>query len=90
MASVFFCEGEDGSDGWIRSPYHGEARCRKGYLGLMFQIDWRTYYGWVRLSVAVEYAKSEVIVTLSGYAYETTPTCPSTLARPQKQTNRQR
>ena len=39
------------------------------YLGLKFQIDGKTHYGWARLSVAVQ--NYTVTATLTGYAYET-------------------
>jgi len=44
----------------------------KGYLGLTFQIDGETHYGWVLVSVSnrVEGAR------LLGYAYETTTNMP--------------
>jgi hypothetical protein len=44
------------------------------YLGLSFQIDGETYYGWARLSVRVGYVYIDA--TLTGYAYETIPGMP--------------
>ena len=41
---------------------------KSGYLGLMFQIDGGTYYGWARLSVD---QGPRFTVKLTGYAYET-------------------
>jgi hypothetical protein len=50
----------------------------EGYLGLMFQIEGETYYGWALLSMIVtaKGAKPKVVVTLKGYAYQTTPGVP--------------
>jgi hypothetical protein len=39
------------------------------YLGLEFQINGKTHYGWARLSVQVGYVYIKALVT--GYAYET-------------------
>jgi hypothetical protein len=41
------------------------------YLGLVFEINGLTHYGWARLNVTD--GRSGPIVTLTGYAYETTP-----------------
>lgn len=41
------------------------------YLGLKFQINGQTHYGWVRMSVQVQGASVTAHVT--GYAYESTP-----------------
>ncbi|MGP0098631.1 MAG: hypothetical protein ACLPHI_16455 [Terriglobales bacterium] len=41
-----------------------------GYLGLSFQIDGQTYYGWAYLTVGEDTA------TVTGYAYESTPGMP--------------
>lgn len=38
-----------------------------GYLGLSFQLNGETHYGWAQLSVA------GITATLTGYAYETIP-----------------
>jgi hypothetical protein len=42
------------------------------YLGLEFQIDGQTHYGWARLSVVGK----TMTAKLTGYAYETTPDTP--------------
>jgi len=39
------------------------------YLGLKFQIDGKTHYGWARLSTRT--AGYQITATLTGYAYET-------------------
>jgi hypothetical protein len=42
----------------------------KGYLGIKFQINGQTHYGWARLSIG------RLPATLTGYAYETIPNKP--------------
>jgi hypothetical protein len=41
------------------------------YLGLKFQIDGKTHYGWARLSVHLK--QRYITAKLTGYAYETIP-----------------
>lgn len=41
------------------------------YLGVKFQIDGKTHYGWARMIVKV--SGVEITATLTGYAYETVP-----------------
>jgi hypothetical protein len=44
------------------------------YLGVRFEFNGQAHFGWVRLSVkASPYGKPTIQVTLTGYAYETTP-----------------
>ena len=47
---------------------------RKRYLGLKFQINGTTHFGWARLTVGLH--GSRIIAYLSGFAYETTPNTP--------------
>jgi hypothetical protein len=47
---------------------------RNRYLGLRFVIHGKIHYGWARLSVKV--TRTEVLATLTGYAYETIPNKP--------------
>jgi len=42
------------------------------YLGLRFLIHGKTHFGWARLNVTAT-TSSEVLATLTGYAYETIP-----------------
>lgn len=44
------------------------------YLGLEFEINGETHYGWAQLSVQVDYVN--ITATLTGYAYETIPGMP--------------
>ena len=41
------------------------------YLGVKFEIDGKTHYGWARMIVKV--AGVNITATLTGYAYETIP-----------------
>jgi hypothetical protein len=43
-----------------------------GYLGLKFNIQGKTHYGWARLTVQV-LGSAFIKATLTGYAYETIP-----------------
>jgi hypothetical protein len=45
------------------------------YLGLQFQMNGGTHYGWARLSVSVN-KETRLTAVLTGYAYETTPNTP--------------
>ena len=45
------------------------ANVTKRYLGVRFQINGETHYGWARLSVKVVNAR--IVAGLTGYAYET-------------------
>lgn len=54
------------------SYVHGYwVNVRNRYLGLKFQIDGQTHYGWARLSV--QRHRYHLTAVLSGYAYETIP-----------------
>ncbi len=54
------------------SYVHGYwANVKNRYLGLKFQIDGQTHYGWARLSV--QRREFHLTAVLTGYAYETTP-----------------
>ncbi len=47
---------------------------RKRYLGLKFQINGQTHYGWARLNeTCIRTGKVGVEAVLTGYAYETVP-----------------
>jgi hypothetical protein len=53
------------------------AGSHRAYLGLKFQINGKTHYGWARLTVKTDAEIPPVIkATLTGYAYETTPNKP--------------
>lgn len=55
-------------DAWA----NGGQGVTNGYLGLKFEIDKQTHFGWARLSVG----PGNALATLTGYAYETTPNTP--------------
>ena len=68
--------GEVMIDGWCnidRSCGSGGQwrNVQNRYLGLKFQIERKSHYGWARLSVQLQSYK--ITSTLTGYAYETTP-----------------
>lgn len=45
-----------------------------GYLGLSFQLNGETYYGWAQLNITA--GGGVASATLTGYAYESTPGMP--------------
>jgi hypothetical protein len=54
------------------SHLHGSwANVSNRYLGLKFQINGQTHYGWARVNV--QRKGFHFLATLTGYAYETTP-----------------
>jgi hypothetical protein len=66
MASVFTFIGTEFN-------FRGQwANVKDRYLGLKFQIDGQTHYGWARLTVG----EIQLTAELTGYAYETTPNTP--------------
>jgi hypothetical protein len=48
-------------------PWYSFHKATTGYLGLSFQLNGETYYGWAQLTV------KGITATLTGYAYETIP-----------------
>lgn len=52
---------------WVYFPV--EAR----YLGVRFQISGEIHYGWARINTSGVFAKDNVVVLITGYAYETQP-----------------
>jgi hypothetical protein len=53
---------------------NGGKGVRDRYLGFKFQIKGKTHYGWARLNVSARAQDgADIIATLTGYAYETTP-----------------
>ena len=66
----------------INSPGGGQYRGQwvnvfNRYLGLKFQINGETHFGWARMSMKFSFfQKSESV--LNGYAYETQPNTPIT------------
>jgi hypothetical protein len=56
------------------------------YLGLRFQINGETHYGWARMSVKLSvYKPMEVLLT--GYAYETQPNTPIAAGEEERRTD---
>jgi hypothetical protein len=54
------------------------ANGKPGYLGLKFNINGETHYGWAQIQVAATVQKTTPIVqaSVTGYAYEATPNTP--------------
>jgi hypothetical protein len=46
------------------------------YLGVQFQIDGETHYGWARFTVQTLGHPARILAELTGYAYETTANTP--------------
>jgi hypothetical protein len=80
MAWLEDCEFVTGGGNWIHDENCGydcnHLKGLKGYLGLTFQIDGETHYGWALLSVSLTPKTTQVVVTLEGYAYETVADMP--------------
>jgi len=55
-------------------PFGFWVNVKKRYLGLKFEINGQTHYGWARLNVDVN--GRNITGTLTGYAYETIPDKP--------------
>jgi hypothetical protein len=64
MVSFFITDNGPGTNG-------GWRNVTNRYLGLKFQIDGATHYGWARLNVRLK--RPYITATLTGYAYETIP-----------------
>ncbi len=77
---AFFARmGEEHSDfsGHITTEAGSWLDVQRRYLGLQFQINGETHYGWARLNVHfVESDQLLVQAVLTGYAYETVPDKP--------------
>jgi hypothetical protein len=54
------------------------AKATDRYLGLEFVIGGEPHFGWARLSVRCDYARTRVFAQLTGYAYETVANQPIT------------
>jgi hypothetical protein len=72
----FICGGGDMVIPSASGPWRN---VRGRYLGLKFYIGKELHYGWARLNVTVAYPL--VTALLTGYAYETIPTGPSSQVR---------
>jgi hypothetical protein len=63
-------EGLSGISSRSNGPW---KQAQNTYLGLKFSVNGQTHYGWVRMTVN---AKTGIVATLTGYAYETIPNKP--------------
>jgi len=73
----------------IYSPGGGQYRGKwihvmNRFLGLKFQINGETHFGWVRMTVKLLLSRP-MQVLLSGYAYETQPSTPIVAGQTQDQ-----
>ena len=64
------------SGGGGQSAHGNWVNVTNGYLGLQFQIDRKTHYGWARFSVKVLKTSLRIQAVLTGYAYEDVPNTP--------------
>jgi hypothetical protein len=62
-----------GTTSHARGPWVNVAN---RYLGLKFEIDGQTHYGWARITVQVNTVHRSLVAALTGYAYETTVDTP--------------
>jgi hypothetical protein len=52
-------------------PWRAVGGPATGYLGFRFLVDGKPHFGWARLTFERSYDPTPLVVTLSGYAYET-------------------
>ncbi len=73
--SSFFplVEGTNASRGSFYSRGYWGGNPKNKYLGVRFQLNSQTHYGWIRLTVTtnVKSGKPSLEATITGYAYET-------------------
>jgi hypothetical protein len=62
--------GDYGSGSWLYAV--GSTR----YLGIRFQINGKTHYGWARMNVKADRPQKDIGGLLTGYAYQTQPNTP--------------
>jgi len=68
-AKLIYAWSNSGCSGSAFGPWYGG---QNRYLGLKFQIQGKTHYGWARLSIQYPDYRT-ITATLIGYAYETIP-----------------
>ena len=71
-------EGTNSSNGVFYSRGYWKGNLKNHYLGVRFQLNGQTHYGWVRLTVTsnVKLNRPTLEATITGYAYETVPNKP--------------
>jgi hypothetical protein len=71
-------EGTNSSNGSFYSRGYWKGNLKNRYLGVRFQLNGQTHYGWVRLTVTsnVKLNKPTLEATITAYAYETVPNKP--------------
>ena len=65
--------GTNGGNGSYYSRGYWAGNLKNRYLGVRFQLNGQTHYGWIRLTVttSVKSKKPSLQATITGYAYET-------------------
>ena len=65
--------GTNGGNGSYYSRGYWAGNLKNRYLGVRFQLNGQTHYGWIRLTVTtnVKSGKPSLEATITGYAYET-------------------
>jgi hypothetical protein len=71
-------EGTNTSNGVFYSRGYWKGNLTNRYLGVRFQLNGQTHYGWVRMTVTsnVNLNKPTLEATITAYAYETVPNKP--------------
>jgi hypothetical protein len=64
------------SGGGGQSAHGNWVNVTNRYLGVAFQIDGHTHFGWARFTVKVVKQRLRILAGLTGYAYETQPDTP--------------
>ena len=76
--AIDLLEGTNSSHGSFYSRGYWKGNLENRYLGVRFQLNGQTHYGWVRLTVTsnVKLNKPTLEATITAYAYETVPNKP--------------
>ena len=76
--AIDLLEGTNVSNGSFYSRGYWKGNLKNRYLGVRFQLNGQTHYGWVRLTVTsnVKLNKPTLEATITAYAYETVPNKP--------------
>ncbi len=71
-------DGTNGRNGFYYSRGYWGGSPKNKYLGVRFQLNGKTHYGWIRLTVKTntKLNKPSLQATITGYAYETVPNKP--------------
>ena len=72
-SGVFYSRGLMADDGPCCGTFGAWKNDGSGFLGLKFQIDGRTHFGWAQISIDAKYPYRGIV---AGYAYNTVPNEP--------------